>query len=66
MEEVDLLKYYNSLKRKIIEHGAYANVYKYKDEFYNTYFAIKKLKLVNDISNIIIKDIDRYCHICLH
>ena len=37
MEEVDLLKYYNSLKRKIIEHGAYANVYKYKDEFYNTY-----------------------------
>ena len=37
MEEVDLLKHCNSLKGKIIGHGAYANVYKYKDEFYNTY-----------------------------
>ncbi len=44
MEEVDLLKHYISLKKKLIGHGAYANVYKYKDEFYNTHFAIKKLK----------------------
>lgn len=44
MENLDLLKYYNSLKKNPIGNGAYANVYKYKDEFYNINFAIKKLK----------------------
>lgn len=45
---MEVLEHYNNLKKKLIGEGAYANVYKYKDEFYNMYFAIKKLK--NDVS----------------
>lgn len=41
---MEVLEYYNNFKKKLIGEGAYANVYKYKDEFYNMYFAIKKLK----------------------
>lgn len=34
----------NSLELQLIGSGSYANVYKYKDTFYNTFFALKRAK----------------------
>lgn len=34
----------NSYSLKHIGEGSYANVYKYKDDFYNIYFAVKRIK----------------------
>lgn len=36
--------YKTNFKTKIIGSGAYADVYRYKDEFYNEFYAYKKLK----------------------
>ena len=57
MEKLDLLEYYNRFKTKLIGEGAYANVYKYKDEFYNMNFAVKKLK-----NNVTDKEKARFEH----
>ena len=54
---MEVLEYYNNFKKKLIGEGAYANVYKYKDEFYNMYFAIKKLK-----DNVSAKEKARFEH----
>lgn len=37
-----------NFEAKLIGSGSYANVFKYKDEYYNTIFAIKKLKKDTD------------------
>ena len=41
---VNLNTYKTNFKTKIIGSGAYADVYRYKDEFYNEFYAYKKLK----------------------
>lgn len=47
--------YKTNFKTKIIGSGAYADVYRYKDEFYNEYYAYKKLK--NGFTN---KELERF------
>lgn len=48
MPENDIESRINQFKLKMIGEGSYANVYKYKDDFYNCYFAYKKMKKATD------------------
>lgn len=41
---VNAKKYKINFKTKLLGNGSYADVYKYKDEFYNKFYAYKKLK----------------------
>ena len=45
------------VKLTLIGEGAYAKVFKYKDSFYNCYFALKRIK--EDTDN---KECERFKH----
>ncbi|WP_419763678.1 MAG: protein kinase family protein [Arcobacter sp.] len=45
----------NNFKLKLIGEGSYAKVFKYKDNFYNKHFALKKAK-----TNLNLKELERF------
>lgn len=56
-DSIEIKSLYNSLnvELKFIGEGSYANVYKYKDPFYKTFFVVKRAK-----DNLTDKEIERF------
>ncbi len=48
MDENELNLRLKNFRLRLIGEGSYANVYKYKDDFYNCYFALKRIKRNSD------------------